>query len=97
MGKEKSVMITRLIKVLTPNEAYFVKAYLLAGDRVLRVSINALAKELRLSAGTIHDALRLLELAGCIYTEKSYKCTVITILRRDRIKEIAESYDKGEI
>lgn len=97
MGKEKSIMIERLIKVLTPNEGYFIKTYLSSGDRVLRVSINALAKELGLSAGTIHDALRLLELAGCIYTEKSYKCTVITILRRDRLKEISESYDKGEI
>ena len=97
MSKEKSVMIERLIKVLTPNEAYFIKTYLSSGDRVLRVSINALAKELQLSAGTVHDALRLLELAGCIYTEKSYRCTEITILRRDRLKEIAKAYDEGMI
>lgn len=93
----KEIMIRRLIKVLTPNEAYFVKAYLLAGDRVLRISVNALAKELGLSPGTIHDSLRLLEVAGCVQTVKSYKCTEVIILRRDRLKEIAESYDKGEI
>lgn len=97
MSKEKSVMIARLIKNLTSNEAYFIKAYLLAGDRIFRVSINALAKELGLSPGTIHDSLRLLEVAGCVYTEKSYKCTEVTILRRDRLKQIAEAYDKGEI
>ncbi len=93
----KEIMIQRLIKVLTPNEAYFVKAYLLTGDRELSVSINALAKELGLSPGTIHDSLRLLELAGCVQTEKSYKCTRVIILRRDRLKKIAECYDKGEI
>ena len=97
MSKEKSIMIERLIKVLTPNEAYFIKTYLSSGDRVLRISVNALAKELQLSAGTIHDALRILEVGGCILTEKTYKSTEITILRRDRLKQIAESYDKGEI
>ena len=97
MSKEKSVMIERLIKVLTPNEAYFIKTYLSSGDRVLRISVNALAKELGLSPGTVHDALRLLELAGCIYTEKTYKCTEITVLRRDRLKEIAKAYERGDI
>lgn len=93
----KEIMIQRLIKTLTPNEAYFVKTYLLTGDRVLRVSVNALAKDLGLSAGTIHDALRLLEVAGCVQTEKSYKCTEVTIIRRDRLKEIAKAYDEGMI
>lgn len=93
----KEIMIQRLIKTLTPNEAYFIKAYLLKGDRVLRVSVNTLAKELGLSPGTIHDSLRLLEVAGVVRTEKSYKCTTVTILRRDRLKQIAEAYDKGEI
>ena len=97
MGKEKSVMIERLIKALTPNEGFFVKTYLLSGDRVLRISVNALAKDLGLSPGTVHDALRILEVGGCILTEKTYKSTEITILRRDRLKQIAESYDKGEI
>ena len=93
----KEIMIQRLIKTLTPNEAYFIKTYLLTGDRVFRISVNALAKELGLSAGTIHDALRLLEVAGCVQTEKSYKCTEVTILRRDRLKQIAEAYDGGMI
>lgn len=93
----KEIMISRLIKCLTPNEGFFVKTYLLSGDRVFRISVNALAKELGLSAGTVHDALRLLEVAGCVQTEKSYKCTEVTILRRDRLKQIAEAYDKGEI
>lgn len=93
----KEIMIKRLIKVLTPNECYFVKAYLLTGDRELNVSINALAKELGLSPGTIHDSLRLLEVAGVVKTEKSYKCTRVIILRRDRLKEIAKAYDNGEV
>ena len=93
----KEIMIQRLIKTLTPNEAYFVKAYLLTGDRVFRISVNALAKELGLSPGTIHDSLRLLEVAGCVQTEKSYKCTEVTILRRDRLKQIAEAYERGDI
>lgn len=93
----KEIMIQRLIKNLTSNEAYFVKAYLLTGDREFSVSINALARELGLSPGTVHDSLRLLEVAGVVKTEKSYKSTRVIILRRDRLKQIAESYDKGEI
>ena len=93
----KEIMIERLIKNLTSNEAYFIKIYLLSGDRELKVSINALAKELSLSPGTIHDSLRLLEVAGCVKTEKSYKCTKVTILRRDRLKQIAKAYDEGLI
>lgn len=93
----KEIMIERLIKNLTSNEAYFIKIYLLSGNRELRISINALAKELKLSPGTIHDALRLLEVGGVVRTEKSYKCSKVIILRRDRLKQIAEAYDKGEI
>lgn len=83
-------MVERLKKCMTTNEKYFCKLVLIGKNKTLDIRVNALARELRLSPGTIHDALRILEVAGYVRTQKSYKCTVVKIINQQKIKQVVE-------
>lgn len=83
-------MVERLKKCMTANEKYFCKLVLIGKNKTLVIRVKTLAKELRLSPGTIHDALRILEVAGYVRTEKSYKCTIVKILKQNMIKQVID-------
>ena len=83
-------MVERLKKCMSTNEKYFCKLFLIGKNKTLDIRVNTLARELRLSPGTIHSALKILEATGCINTEKNYKCTTIKILKQNVIKEVCE-------
>ena len=81
-------MVERLRKCMTTNEKYFCELVLCGDNQVLTIKVNTLAKELRLSPGTIHDALRILEVAGYVTTEKSHRCTIVKILNPNMIRQV---------
>lgn len=82
-------MVERLKKCMTCNEKYFCKLVLVKGG-TLNIKVNTLAKELRLSPGTIHDALRILEVAGYLKTEKDHRETKVKILKPNLIRQVVE-------
>ena len=81
-------MVERLRKCMTTNEKYFCELVLCGNNRVLTIKVSTLAKELRLSPATIHDALRILEVAGYVTAEKSHKCTIVKILKQNMVRQV---------
>lgn len=81
-------MVERLKKCMTTNEKYFCELVFLGKNKTIDIRVNALAKKLGLSPGTIRNALAKLEIADYIKTEKNYKCTVVKILKQEQIKKV---------
>ena len=81
-------MLERLKKCLTPYEIEAINTLISNKCSTISLSINKFASDNNFSPCTVHDAIRLLEVAGLIETEKSYKCTLIKVKKRKLIEQL---------